>query len=67
MMSGYQRVANKGDLKEGGLLRVEPGGRTIVLAMANGKIYGMDAACSHEGGPLEELSFKRKIEIALKS
>jgi len=24
------------------------------LAMVNGKIYAMDAVCSHEGGPLEE-------------
>ena len=54
MMSGYQRVASKRELKEGGLLRVEPEGKPIVLAMVNGKIYAMDAVCSHEGGPLEE-------------
>lgn len=51
---GYQRVASKNDLKEGGLLRVEPNGKPIVLAMVNGKIYAMDAICSHEGGPLDE-------------
>lgn len=51
---GYQKVASKKDLKEGSLLRVEPSGKPIVLAMVNGKIYAMDAICSHEGGPLDE-------------
>jgi glycine betaine catabolism B len=52
--SGHQRVANKNELKEGGLLRVEPEGKPILLTMAKGKIYAMDAVCSHEGGPLED-------------
>ncbi len=51
---GYQKVASKSDLKEGGLLRVEPKGKPIVLAMVNGQVYAMDAVCSHEGGPLED-------------
>jgi ferredoxin-NADP reductase/nitrite reductase/ring-hydroxylating ferredoxin subunit len=51
---GLVKVANKNDLKEGGLFRVEPDGKPIVLAMVNGKIYAMDAVCSHEGGPLDE-------------
>ena len=51
---GYQKVANKKDLPEGGLFKVEPQDRHIVLSMVNGKVYAMDAVCSHEGGPLEE-------------
>ena len=51
---GYEKVANKRDLKEGGLLKVEPVSTPIVLAMINGKVHAMDAVCSHEGGPLEE-------------
>jgi ferredoxin-NADP reductase/nitrite reductase/ring-hydroxylating ferredoxin subunit len=51
---GYRKVANKKDLKEGSLLKVQPNGKPVVLAMANGKVYAMDAVCSHEGGPLEE-------------
>jgi nitrite reductase/ring-hydroxylating ferredoxin subunit len=51
---GYQNVANKKDLREGGLLKVEVSGKPIVLSMVNGKVYAMDAVCSHEGGPLEE-------------
>jgi ferredoxin-NADP reductase/nitrite reductase/ring-hydroxylating ferredoxin subunit len=51
---GSVKVANKNGLKEGDLLRVEPEGKPVVLAMVNGKIYAMDAVCSHEGGPLDE-------------
>jgi glycine betaine catabolism B len=54
MMSEYQKVANIKDLKEGSLLRVEPDSKPIVLAMTRGKVYAMDAVCSHEGGPLED-------------
>ncbi len=53
-MPGFQRVANNKDLKEGTLLRVDVNGTRIVLAAVGGKVYAMDAVCSHEGGPLEE-------------
>lgn len=58
MMSTFQKVANKKDLKEGGLLRVDIEGKPIVLAMVQGKVYAMDAVCSHEGGPLEDGSLE---------
>jgi ferredoxin-NADP reductase/nitrite reductase/ring-hydroxylating ferredoxin subunit len=51
---GAQRVANKKDLKEGTLLKVETSGKPLVLATVAGKIYAIDAVCTHEGGPLEE-------------
>ena len=51
---GYEKVANKQDLQEGGLLKVEPGGKPVALSMVNGEVYAIDAVCSHEGGPLEE-------------
>jgi nitrite reductase/ring-hydroxylating ferredoxin subunit len=51
---GFQRVANKKDIKEGSLLGVELEGNKIVLAMLNGQVFAMDAVCSHQGGPLEE-------------
>jgi ferredoxin-NADP reductase/nitrite reductase/ring-hydroxylating ferredoxin subunit len=54
MKTTSQIIANKRDLKEGGLMKVEVEGTSIVLAMVNGKIYAMDAVCSHEGGPLED-------------
>jgi len=52
--TGFQRVANKRDIKEGGLLGVELEGNNIVLAMINGQVFAMDAVCSHQGAPLEE-------------
>jgi nitrite reductase/ring-hydroxylating ferredoxin subunit/ferredoxin-NADP reductase len=51
---GFVKVANKNDLKEGGLLRVEPEGKPVALAMVEGKVYAVDATCTHEGGPLDE-------------
>src|ERR687888_1004930 len=52
---GYQKVANKKDFHgDYPLIRVELNGKPIVLSLVNGKIYAMDAVCSHEGGPLEE-------------
>src|SRR5215216_1138761 len=56
---GHQKVANKKDLQEGSLLKVEPQGKPIVLSMVDGKVYAMDAVCSHEGGPLEEGTLER--------
>ncbi|MGI0019549.1 MAG: Rieske 2Fe-2S domain-containing protein [Nitrososphaera sp.] len=53
-VENYQKVANKKDLKEGGLLKVEPEGKPIVLAMVGGRVYAIDAVCTHQGGPLEE-------------
>lgn len=51
----FQKIAlNNNDLKEGILSKVELDGKSIVLTKINGKVYAMDAVCSHEGGPLEE-------------
>src|SRR5918912_22940 len=50
-----QKVANVRDFEgDRRLIRVEPNSKPIVLCRVNGKIYAMDAVCSHEGGPLEE-------------
>jgi nitrite reductase/ring-hydroxylating ferredoxin subunit len=50
----FQRVANKSDLREGGLLGVQIDSNKIVLTMIEDKIYAMNAVCSHKGAPLEE-------------
>lgn len=52
--SGFQRVANKTDIKEGSLLGVELEGNKIVLAKINGQVFAIDAVCSHRDAPLEE-------------
>jgi nitrite reductase/ring-hydroxylating ferredoxin subunit len=36
------------------MLKLEFLGKSILLSMINGKVYAIDAVCSHEGGPLEE-------------
>ena len=51
---GFQKVANKMDIKEGSLLGVELEGNKIALAMINGQVFAIDAVCSHQGAPLEE-------------
>jgi glycine betaine catabolism B len=52
---GYQKIANKKDFQgDHRLVRVDLIGKPIVLSKVNGKVYAMDAVCSHEGGPLEE-------------
>jgi nitrite reductase/ring-hydroxylating ferredoxin subunit len=50
----FQKVANKDDLKEGSMLKVETNGKQIVLSMVEGKVYAIDEICTHEGGPLDE-------------
>lgn len=54
MSDGFQKVANKKDINEGGLVGVELQGNKIVLAMVDGQVFAMDAVCSHKGAPLEE-------------
>jgi nitrite reductase/ring-hydroxylating ferredoxin subunit len=51
---GFQRVANKKDIKEGGLFGVELEGNKVALAMMDGQVFAIDAVCSHKGAPLEE-------------
>ncbi len=58
MMLTFQKVANRKDLEEGSLLRVDVDGKPIVLATVQGKVHAMDAVCSHEGGPLEDGSLE---------
>jgi ferredoxin-NADP reductase/nitrite reductase/ring-hydroxylating ferredoxin subunit len=56
---GYQKLANKKDFQgDNRLVRVELNGKPIVLSTVNGKVYAMDAVCSHEGGPLEDGSLE---------
>lgn len=50
----FQKIANKDDLKEGDMLKVEANGKQIVLSMVEGKVYAIDEICTHEGGPLDE-------------
>jgi nitrite reductase/ring-hydroxylating ferredoxin subunit len=44
----------KDDLQESKLVKVDVDDKSLVLTNISGKLYAMDAVCSHEGGPLEE-------------
>jgi len=57
-MTRYNTAFRKVDLQERKPVRVDVDGKPIVLALVSGKIYAMDAVCSHEGGPLEEGSIE---------
>src|SRR5919108_4361516 len=50
----FQKVANRKDLQEHNLFKVEVNGKQIVLSMVEGKVYAIDEICTHEGGPLDE-------------
>lgn len=52
MSDGYIRVADDGDLVEGGMLRVEMSGKGILLARVDGRLYAVDDLCSHEDASL---------------
>ena len=49
-----KKSQTKKTYKKVSLLKVKPEDKPIVLSLVNGKVYAMDAVCSHEGGPLEE-------------
>jgi hypothetical protein len=41
----FQKVANKSDLKEGGLLAVEIDDKRVVMSMVEGEVYAMNSVC----------------------
>ena len=57
----FQKVANKDDLKEGSMLKVEANGKQIVLSMVEGKVYAIDEICTHEGDPYTKVSLMDTI------
>ena len=46
------------DLEEGKPVRVSLNGKEVIVVLVLGKVYAMDADCSHEGGPLEQGSIE---------
>ena len=54
IVSEYATSVKEKDLQESRLVRIDIKKKPIVLTKVNGKVYAMDAVCSHEGGPLED-------------
>lgn len=45
-------VAKKGDIANGKMIGVEVEGKKLLIANIGGKLYAIDAVCSHMGGDL---------------
>jgi ferredoxin-NADP reductase/nitrite reductase/ring-hydroxylating ferredoxin subunit len=54
IVSEYATSVKEKDLQESRPVRIDIEKKPIVLTKVNGKVYAMDAVCSHEGGPLED-------------
>jgi|AmaraimetFIIA100_FD_contig_61_3972966_length_2241_multi_7_in_0_out_0_2 3-phenylpropionate/trans-cinnamate dioxygenase ferredoxin subunit len=50
----YVRVARRGDIPAGTMIRVEAGGHVIALANIDGEFFAIDDTCSHEEASLSE-------------
>jgi 3-phenylpropionate/trans-cinnamate dioxygenase ferredoxin component len=50
----YVRVARRGDIPPGTMIRVEAGGHVIALANIDGEFFAIDDTCSHEEASLSE-------------
>ena len=54
IVSEYTTSIKEKDLQESKPVRIDVKNKPIVLTKVSGKVYAMDAVCSHEGGPLED-------------
>ena len=55
LKKNYTKLVDVKDVKPGkGIIILLPDGREVALFNVEGKIYGLDNACPHMGGPLGE-------------
>jgi nitrite reductase/ring-hydroxylating ferredoxin subunit len=54
IVSEYATSVKEKDLQERRPVRIDVKNKPIALTKVGGKVYAMDAVCSHEGGPLED-------------
>lgn len=52
-MKGH-RVAAIGDIPDGGRLKIDVAGRSIVVFHVDGAFYALGDRCPHQGGPLSQ-------------
>jgi glycine betaine catabolism B len=64
-VSEHKLALKEQDLKESRPVRIDVEGKPIVLTKVNGKVFAMDAVCSHEGGPLEEYCRRIQLELSM--
>ncbi len=53
-MSGYVKVASRGDIDEGQIMAVVANGTELVLACVGGELFALDVMCSHANGYLDQ-------------
>jgi ferredoxin-NADP reductase/nitrite reductase/ring-hydroxylating ferredoxin subunit len=53
MSKQHLKIKEK-DLQENKPVRIDVKNKPVVLTKVSGRVYAMDAVCSHEGGPLED-------------
>lgn len=54
MSEGYQKVAKLSDVRDGGCLAVDLGGRALVLVRTGARVVALENRCPHAGAPLSE-------------
>ena len=57
----FHKVGSLSELASGEMVRVEIGGRRILLAHVNGRIYATDDTCTHEEASLATGSLRGEI------
>jgi nitrite reductase/ring-hydroxylating ferredoxin subunit len=50
----WTRVAQLGEIEDGGIKGVQVDGRTVLLHRRGATVYAMEDTCTHAGGPLHE-------------
>jgi pyruvate oxidase len=50
----FEKVAEPGEIQEGGVKPVEVAGRPVALTCHEGRFGALDGRCPHMGGPLGE-------------
>lgn len=53
-MGKYVKVCRVDDLADGAAKSVAVGGRALILARSDGRIFALDNLCTHDGGDLSE-------------
>jgi len=54
----WYKVAEAGEMRDGGVRSVQAGSLTLALTCFDGQIGALDNACPHQGGPLSEGSIE---------
>lgn len=61
MSDGFVKVGSLGALAPGKMTRVQVGGRRILLANVNGRLYAADDTCTHEDASLSAGSLRGEL------